>query len=513
MITKKNMMFRRNYLPASFTGCLLTLCFPKFQFWGVAFFAMVPLLISISILTPKQAFYSGLIAGFIHFTTLIYWIVPTLNQYGGLHPALSVSALILLCLYLAVYPAIFTYVLRKTDMTSAAFPLLAACLWTGLEYIRTYAFTGFAWGVLGYSQHTNRVLIQMADLTGVYGISFIIILVNCFLAGIWLNIGTGRLKTMVLPAIYTLTLVGAVMVYGFLRTDTIDTLIEKADRASVGIVQGNIDQAVKWDGAFKTETVKKYIRLSKTLFEKKPDLVVWPEAALPFYYGFDKPLSDRVDELIRSADTYFLIGSPAFDSVNGDIRYFNRAYMLHPDAAKSSFYDKRRLVPFGEYVPFGDYLNFLGKITAQAGDFSPGTQGLLPLEFSGHRTGVLICFEILFPDVASGFVRNQATFLTTLTNDAWFGYTSAARQHFSIAVFRAIENRRSLIRAANTGISGFIDPVGRTIQETDLFTDAAIIRTLPGLKLNSFYTRYNDLFTWFAMVAFFLLFMLKRIKQ
>jgi apolipoprotein N-acyltransferase len=163
-------------------------------------------------------------------------------------------------------------------------------------------------------------------------------------------------------------------------------------------------------------------------------------------------------------------------------------------------YDKNHLVPFGEYVPFGDYLAFLGKITAQAGNFSAGDQAFLPLEFNNNnlrvtrKIGVLICFEILFPSISSKFVKNGADILTTITNDAWFGHSSAAMQHFSIAVFRAVENRRILARAANTGISGFIDPKGKIIEMTSLFTDATVTRQVPVLNSLSFYTKHGDVF-------------------
>ncbi len=214
--------------------------------------------------------------------------------------------------------------------------------------------------------------------------------------------------------------------------------------------------------------------------------------------------------------------------------------MLDQFANITGIYDKHHLVPFGEYVPFGKYLTFLGKITAQAGNFSPGEQSFTPLVFDDntlkktnnlqvtydqknirnlkvtHKTGVLICFEILFPSIASKFVKNGADILTTITNDAWFGYSSAAMQHFSIAVFRAIENHRTMARAANTGISGFIDPTGKIIKKTSLFTDKAATCQVPVLNSISFYTKHGDLFamgSFFAILANCMLFMLKGLKK
>jgi len=433
--------------------------------------------------------------------------------YGGLHMILAVSTLTLLCFYLALYPAFFAFVLKKMNLDYRVAPLLAAGLWTGLEYIRTYAFTGFSWGLLGYSQYENLVLIQIADFTGVYGVSFLIVLVNYLLADTWIRIKNKRQFSFSIPLIYTLALLAGACLYGSHRLDNIDLQIKAAPKMNLTVVQGNIQQDVKWSDSFKNQTVKKYINLSRLEAIKEPDLIIWPETALPFYYGFDRALSGRVDQCIRELKTNFLIGSPAFDSKRGKTLFYNRAFMLNRFSIITGAYDKHHLVPFGEYVPLGKYLGFLGKIIAQAGDFSVGDKTFKPLEFNDHKTGVLICFEILFPSIASRFVNNGADLLTTITNDAWFGKTSAARQHFSIAVFRAVENRRTVARAANTGISGFIDPGGKILETTSLFTDRAVTRKVPALRQISFYTKYGDVFAMSSIVAICLVFMLKGIRK
>lgn len=513
MLLKKNNFIKFKYIPAAVSGLLLTLCFPKADIWPLAFVALVPLLVSVQSLILKKAVTAGFITGCIHFITLIYWIIPTLNTFGGLPRPIAALVLGALCAYLALYPAVFIFLIKKADFHPLISPLAAACLWTGLEYIRTYAFTGFAWGVLGYSQHANLKLIQLADLTGVYGISFLIVLVNALLSELWTAGKKRALKPLLIPSACTLALAAAVLTYGHIRFGQVQADIADADTVTPGIVQGNIDQDIKWDAAYKNKTLEKYTRLSATLSDRQPDLIIWPETALPFYYGFNRPLSAKTDQCIRSMNTPFLIGSPAFERENGHVRFFNRAYMFNRFSLETGSYDKHHLVPFGEYVPFGKYLDFLGKLTAQAGDFTAGDRAFTPLEFKTYQTGVLICFEILFPSIASDFVSSGAHVLTTITNDAWFGYTAAARQHFSISVFRAVENRRSLIRAANTGISGFIDPRGVVLQKTALFTDAAISQDLPVLKEISFYTRNKDIFAWAAMVAFLICFMLKRLKH
>ena len=499
MIVKKNIQFLLKYYPALISGLFLTLSFPDTNIAWLAFFALVPLLVSIQSMTSKESFYAGFITGISFFLTLIYWIVPTIHVYGGLHLILAFGVLTLLCLYLALYPAVFAFTLKKLKYGSYM-PLLAACIWTGLEYIRTYAFTGFSWGTLGYSQYENLALIQIADFTGVYGVSFLIILVNSSLAVLFMSFKKKIAGQYIIPVIYTTVLVIGAYIYGSQKINNIDSQIKKAEKTTISIIQGNIKQNLKWSDEFKIHTIEKYIQLSKSQIKKNPDLVIWPETALPFYYGFDEVLSNHVNQCVESSKTNFLIGSPAFELDKEHTRFYNRAYMFDGSGDITGFYDKNHLVPFGEYVPFGDYLTFLGKITAQAGNFSTGNQAFLPLEFNNHnlnvtrKTGVLICFEILFPSISSKFVKNGADMLTTITNDAWFGHSSAAMQHFSIAVFRAVENRRTLTRAANTGISGFIDPKGKIIETTSLFNDTAVTRKVPILTHISFYTKHGDLF-------------------
>ncbi len=513
MRLKKPHISPGSWLLAVASGCLLTLIFPKSHLWMLSFFALVPLMVTIHGKTARESFFLGFAAGVIHFCSLIYWLVPTLHQYGGLHPVLATIILCLLSAYLALYPAVFAFLCRKSNFGPAWFPIMAACLWVSLEYIRTYAFSGFAWGLIGYSQSDNRVLIQSADLTGVYGISFLIVLINALIAVSWTAWRENRLSQCRIPAVYTTVLIMSALLYGQHALDTIEKKIHAAEKTLVGIVQGNIAQDKKWSPAFKARTVEKYCSLSLSVNDRRPDLIVWPETALPFYFGMEKELSERVISCIQSSDTAFLIGAPAVETQFQPVRFYNRAYLFKPSGMISGTYEKHHLVPFGEYVPFGRYLNFLGKIIAQAGDFTAGTTGFVPLDFSGHKTGVLICFEILFPGIAADFVHNGADILTTLTNDAWFGRTSAARQHFSISVFRAVETRRSLVRAANTGISGFIDPSGAVHHTTPLFTDAAIVGQLPALKYVTPYSRYKDLFVWLAMVAFSLGFMVKRLNK
>lgn len=516
---KKNLFFLISYFPALASGLLLTASFPDFSLYYLAFIALTPMMISIQSMTPKQSFCAGFVAGFFHYMTLIYWIVPTVTIYGGLHPLLGVSTLALLCLYLSLYVGGFAWVIKRLDPPGVLMPIIGACLWVGLEYIRTHALTGFPWGVLGYSQHLNQTLVQIADLTGVLGLSFLIVLCNLTLVLLVLyltpSLGTGKIscRSISIVVCYTLVLVAAAMAYGRMRLPVIDSLIQAAPKPKISVIQGNIRQDLKWDKTFINGTIEKYGSLSLGVAPKIPELIIWPETALPFYYGSDTLYSNKMDVYVRKAKTHFLVGSPGFKRGKDETRFYNRALMLTPLSLVTGSYDKTHLVPFGEYVPLGGYLTFLGKITQQAGNFSSGDKTFAPLAFKDHKTGVLICFEILFPSVARAFVNNGADMLTTMTNDAWFGHTSAARQHFSIAVLRAVENRRSVVRAANTGISGFIDPGGRILEETQIFTTTAITRPVPALEELSFYTRHGEVIGMAALVAICLGFMVKGVNN
>ncbi|MDD4273667.1 MAG: apolipoprotein N-acyltransferase [Desulfobacter postgatei] len=500
-------------LPALVSGLMLFSAFPAPGFYPAAFFALVPLWLSLERLSSKQAFYAGIGTGIGFYLPLIYWICPTLTEYGGLNPFAALSCLLLLVLYLSAYTGVFALAMKKIPVPEGLVPFWGAVAWVSLEYIRTYLFSGFPWGVLGYSQYPNRVLIQAADTFGVLGISFLVVVANgalviafkAFSQRAWPE------KTNMAGLSLSMVLLCSAFIYGHLKLAQVRGQINGAPSRTISVIQANISQDRKWDKAFVDETIDRYSRLS--LQAMPCDLVVWPETALPFYYGMDPVPSNRVDAMVRKAGTFFLIGIPAARPSDDGFLYYNRACMLNPLALPKGYYDKHHLVPFGEYVPFKGLLRFAEKLTAGAGDFSKGETGPVPLKFGTVTTGVLICFEIIFPDIARAFVRNGADILTTMTNDAWFGRTQAPLQHFSMAVFRAVENRRSVVRAANTGISGFIDPSGTILEETDIFTACALTRQVPVISGQTFYTRHGDLAAKACLVAFLLICVIKFILK
>jgi apolipoprotein N-acyltransferase len=367
-----------------------------------------------------------------------------------------------------------------------------------LEFLRTWLFSGFPWELLGYSQYHHLWLIQMADLWGVYGISTLIVFVNAVLALailLWLEKPWRAHRLSGRTMAYTLAAMAGVLAltlgYGIYRVGTTDKAAANATQAKVAVIQGNIDQAVKWDPKFQIKTIDTYRNLSLKAAAKGIDLVIWPETAAPFYFLHDANLSRMVIDAVQAAGTSFIIGSPSFTTNPTAYEYHNSAYMVTPEGKSAGKYDKVHLVPFGEYVPLRRWLPFIKKMVAQVGDFKAGRSGNT-LAWQDHRVGILICYEVIFPSLARKMVQNGAHLLVNITNDAWFGRTSAPYQHYAMAVLRAVENRRWLARAANTGISGFIDPCGRIVEATPLYEQAAATAQVALLEQKSYYSRWSD---------------------
>jgi apolipoprotein N-acyltransferase len=492
---------KSKWLPAAVSGLLMSAAFPKVGLSGLAWFALVPLLAALRGQAPKDAFRTGMIAGLAHYLTLLYWVVFTMRTYGYLPWWQCVSLLVLLAAYLALYPGLFALAVSRFCRKPGQLVLFAPVFWVALEYARGFLLTGFPWGNVGYSQFNRLHIIQISDMFGVYGVSFLVVLVNAavymlllFAAGKpWREQAVDKRQAMQ-AAILAIGLLGCCLVYGRLRIGTVDEAMREALSPRVAVVQGNIDQARKWDPAFQIGTTKKYLGLTRSAAARQPDLVVWPETATPFYFEASPKLTRLVTDAVRHTGTHLLVGSPSAQGAQETRAYFNSAYMVAPDGRATGRYDKVHLVPFGEYVPLKPVLSFVGKMVAQVGDFSPGEKGRTLAWKEGLPTvGVQICFEIVFPGLSRSLVKNGAGLLVNLTNDAWFGKSSAAYQHFTMAVFRAVENRRSLVRCANTGISGFVDPVGRIVAQTDLFVDAVVDRDVPVMNRTTLYTRVGDL--------------------
>jgi apolipoprotein N-acyltransferase len=484
---------------AALSGLLCVLTFPRYDLEWLAWVALVPLLLALENQTVRKSFGLGWLAGLVYFIGTVHWVTNTMTHYGKLPAVVSDSIMLLLVAYLGLYvgifAALFVFLKRQTRFPAVLF---GPALWTSLELVRTYALSGFPWAEMGYSQYLSLPVIQIADVTGVYGVSFLIVMVNAALARSAVILserkshwGSWR------PVVAALLIVTLDLGYGAWRLSQDKTSDPPTLR--VGVVQANVPQDVKWDARFRQETINRYQRLTRDLDSRSVDLVVWPEAAMPFLFEEDAPFRRQVIDLVRSDRTPLLFGSPSVTNASDRLWMFNSAYLLSPDGLVEGRYDKMHLVPFGEYVPLSSLLSFVNKMAEGIGDFLPG-QDYTVFQIPQASFATVICFEVIFPDLVRRFVKKGAILMTTITNDAWFGDSAAPYQHFSMVVFRAVENRVPFARAANTGISGFIDRTGRIRKTGPIFAEGAWADTLRLRTRTTFYTRYGDVFVYACVI-------------
>ncbi len=466
----------------------------------MAWFALVPLLKALENESPFNAFRLGFIAGLAHYLTLVYWIVTVLATYGGLNVPVSLGIMLLLCLYLSLYPALFALLfnyLKDSRLRS----LLTAGVWVSLEYMRAHLLTGFPWCLLGYSQFRHPILIQIADTVGVYGLSFLIVGSNALIYALIFNSQSkSRKRYLGLEISVMLLLFVLTLTYGNYRLSEYEGKSGEGKSVRAAIVQGNVDQSVKWNPAFQEETLDRYRRMTLALRDFRPRIIVWPETAVPFFFQDNSHLTEEVLDIARESGAYLIFGSPAYKEEMSRIRYYNRVFLLSPMGRLAGHYDKVHLVPFGEYVPLKRFLPFVHRLVPAAGDFDQGKE-VSPLKIPGLSAGALVCYEAIFPEISREHVKKGANILVNLTNDAWFGMTSAPYQHLIMSLFRAVETRRPLIRAANTGFSAFIDKRGEIISRGDLFREEVLMEEV-GLGDNTltFYTRYGDVFAYLLIL-------------
>ena len=474
---------------ALLSGALLALSFPRPALGPLAWVAFVPLLLAIGKRTPGQSFKLGVAAGGIAYGGILYWVNIVMTHYGKLPWLASFALYLLLAGYLALYLGGVAFLTRRAEAAGIS-PLLAfPVCWVGLEYLRSFVLTGFPWASLGYTQFRFPALIQVADLVGVYGLSFLVAFANVVAYRILGSLVRRERRRFPLPAVVVLLLLlAATLGYGIHRLRAPET----GDPLRVVLVQGNIPQDVKWDPTFQEATVKTYEDLSRRACVTGADLVVWPESALPFYFQREEPYAGRVRGLARELKSCLVVGSPAYEQEGAKVRYLNSAFLLNAAGTLVGRSDKLHLVPFGEYVPLGRFLPFVNKLVTGIGDFSPGAAAT-PLDTGKAKIGVLVCFEAIFPEISRAYVRAGCQVLVNITNDAWFGRSSAPWQHLSMAAFRAVENRVPLVRAANTGISSFIDSHGRIRETTGLFQEAFLAGEVRIGGGETFYCRHGDL--------------------
>lgn len=476
---------------ATVSGLLIILSFPNFNLSFLAFIALIPLLVAMEGVSPKTAFKLGWLCGVVAYSGMLYWIMVVMGEYGHLPIYVTVPLWLLLSSWLAIFYGLATFATAVGEGYTLKSALILPLAWVGGDYLRSFILSGFPWGMLGHSQYRLLPLIQISDITGVYGITAIIVLANIVIYRVVRGVSGASVPYPVKSAITFLLMISVTLGYGFIRLNQPPSA---AKGVRVALIQGNIDQGVKWSPEFREKTVDIYCNLSRQAVKgQKADLIVWPESAAPFYFQENSSSSERIRNLARELDTYILFGSPAAELRDGRFSNLNSAFLLAPDGSEIGRGDKIHLVPFGEYVPMARLLPFVNKMVHGIGDFVPGEQ-VRPLVTKDARLGLLVCYEAIFPELALAQVNAGSNLLVNITNDAWFGRTSAPYQHLSIAAFRAVETRTPLIRAANTGVTSIIDQNGHIRGMTSLFREGVMVGMVKPDTRRTLYLEYGNLF-------------------
>jgi len=435
--------------------------------------------------TPWTAFKHAWRAGSVASLACLYWVYWPVMHYGEVNWALALPVPLLLAMAMGCYYGLFGLLAQLANRISPLLgTLFLGLVWTAMELAQAKLLSGFSWLTLSSAFVAWPMFVQAASIIGAYGVSGVLALV-----AVGLVLGTRSKSCLALALCGVLGLAG----YGWLR---MDTFTETTPAHSVAVVQGNIDQSIKWDPTYQIGTVEKYVRLSREIAAKaNPELIVWPETSMPFYFQDETPLRAPAFDLLRGGKAALIVGAPAYERTTGPGSFvlFNRAFLLTPESVTMNWYDKEHLVPFGEYVPLGGLLP-LDQLVSGVGDFAPG-RNEKALKVGDLALGVLICYEAIFADLAQNRVAQGANVLINISNDAWFGATSAPHQHLQLTALRAIEQGRYVVRSTNTGLSAFIDPLGRISLAGPQFQELAAAGMVhPRAELTPFHRSYMWLF-------------------
>ena len=485
------------------SGVLLSLSFPKFGHGSVAWLSLTPLFVALAGATPGRGALLGYVAGVSSGVGLLYWTAFVVAEHGGQSLPVGLAAMLLLAAAWAVVTAgvggLASLWVRAFGVRAV---LLMPVLWVAGELFRTRTYFRFPWCLLGYSQHAQPAHVQLASVFGVYGVSFVIALVAALLAyAVVAQRPAERGGALIAAA-------GVVLGSWLYGSWVLAQPLPPGESLRVALVQASIRQEDKWRPELLRPNLERQFELTRAR-AAEARLVVWPESAVPYLLDSNPTLAGRLRALTREHDQYLLFGNDDRElRASGEDRWYVGAKLLTPAGEIGARYRKIQLVPFGEYVPLRPLLTLGGRIVAQlvapVGGFTPGTEHTVA-DVDGVGVGPLICYEVIFPNLVRGFVTEGAELLVNMTNDAWYGTSSAPHQHLSTTVLRAVENGRYLVRAANTGISAVVDPRGRIVASTPLFEPAVLVEEITAMSHLTPYARYGDVFAWSCVVATLLL--------
>lgn len=440
--------------------------------------------------SPAQGFLLGYVCGVLWYLGTCYWVYDTMHQYGGLSAPVGLVVLLLFALYLGLYHGLFGLIisfLAQADSSKRLALISAPFLWVAIELARTRV-SGFPWDLLGITQIDNIPLTRIATITGVYGLSFEIMLVNAAFAAAFL-VHRNKRGMLLLASLGSAALLQAGI--------WVSLPLSPVDRTVV-LLQQNLPVAESdaWTKAYFDRTLQEFSALSLNPSPpppQHPDLIVWPESPAPFQTN-DPIFREAVSSLARQSPAWMVVGSIGVDNPQ---TFFNSATLVGPTGEWRGRYSKIHLVPFGEYVPFASVFSFASGLTQAVGNFTRGVSRT-PLQAGDHKLGIFICYESIFPDEVRQLVAQGAGVLVNISNDGWYGDSGAWAQHLNQARMRAVENNRWLLRDTNTGFTASIDPYGRIVAHLERKTRAALAAPYALTNETTFYSEHGD---WFAYLC------------
>lgn len=490
------------FLATALSGVLYGLAFPVARLQWLAWIALVPFLVAVR---HTRSLWGALFLGWAWMTVMGYtvadWLAGGIARYFAQPLPVGVALFFYVSTFMAgihyMVFAAFYRVLGRAPRQAA--PLLAAAAWVAVEFARSYTLSGNPWALLGYSQIGHLHLMQIADVTGVYGISFLLAVVNAATAEAWLARphAEGAWREVVsgfAPAVATVLLV---LSYGAVRMRS-PGLIPETPPVRVGLVQGNVDVGQVWREELYGRNLDTYLRLTRDLLQDDPPAIVfWPENALTFFLADEPRYRSAIGHVLASSGAELVTGGPRVVKASSSV-YYSSVFFVSPDGGIVATYDKQKLLPFGEYFPFGG-IDFLRRAFARVPEFTPGTSSP-PFRTAAGIAGVTICNEAMFPEIAAARVRQGATFLVDPANDTWLT-PKFSEQQFDIVTLRAVEQRRYLVRASTSGPSAIVDPLGRVVRRTQVFTQTALAGDIRPSTIVTPYCRMGDLFAWSCVFA------------
>lgn len=469
--------------------------------WLCAWLSPALLLLALRGLSPRRALWRGFALGLLSHAAVLHWSYVAVVRYGHAPVWAGAAAPFAIAIQPALCTAAFGAGAAWLARRGADSPLALAAWWTALDHLRSVLLSGFTWATLGYAQHRNPLLMGLAPWCGVYGLSFATVFCAAALRGRWRAApgwrGRGlRLAPLLLAA-------AALHLAGWLGGWAAQPP-ESGRRLRVAVLQGNIEQGVKWERAWAERTLGIYESLSRRAAAEGAELLLWPETAVPGSLE-DPALRARLRSLARETGATLVVGALGVESGGRALRFYDSAYAISKRGAPLR-YDKTHLVPFGEYLPFRPLLGRFVRALAQVGgDVTPGARvHSIELTEPALRAGVPICYELLFPNLVRRFAADGAQALLAITNDAWYGRSGAPYQFLAITALRAAETGLDSARAANTGVSALMDGRGRVLQRTAIFERGFLVgelRLRPAGDAGTFYARHGDLFAWSCWLA------------